>query len=67
MSANGPHTVEEAALTQQVEAASRECAALSAALPEASSIVYLLAVTVGALAGGLMLFRRAQPTLVDLI
>ena len=42
-------------------------AALSAALPEASSIVYLLAVTVAALAGGLLLFRRAQPTLVDLI
>jgi len=42
-------------------------AALSAALPEASSIVYLLAVTVGVLSGGLMVFRRAQPTLVDLI
>ena len=42
-------------------------AVLSAALPEASSIVYLLAVTLGALSGGLMLFRRAQPTLVDLI
>src|SRR4051795_13359707 len=42
-------------------------AALSAALPEASSIVYLLAVTGGGLAGGLVLFRRAQPTLVDLI
>jgi ABC-type polysaccharide/polyol phosphate export permease len=42
-------------------------AALSAALPEASSIVYLLAVTVGVLSGGFMVFRRAQPTLVDLI
>jgi ABC-type polysaccharide/polyol phosphate export permease len=42
-------------------------AVLSAALPEASSIVFLLAVTTGALAGGLTLFRRAQPILVDLI
>jgi ABC-type polysaccharide/polyol phosphate export permease len=42
-------------------------AALTAALPEASSIVYLVAVTFGAVTGGLMLFRRVQPTLVDLI
>ena len=42
-------------------------AMLSAALPAASSIVFLMAVTFGALAGGLTLFRRAQPTLVDLI
>ncbi len=42
-------------------------AALSAAIPEASSIVYLVTVTLGALGGGLLLFRRAQPALVDLI
>jgi len=42
-------------------------AILSAPLPEASSIVFLLVVTTGALAGGLTLFRRAQPSLVDLI
>jgi len=42
-------------------------AALSAAIPQASSIVYLVTVTLGVLGGGLMLFRRAQPTLVDLI
>jgi ABC-type polysaccharide/polyol phosphate export permease len=42
-------------------------AVLSSPLPEASSIVFLMAVTFGALAGGLTLFRRAQPTLVDLI
>jgi lipopolysaccharide transport system permease protein len=42
-------------------------ALLSDALPPAGSIVFLLAVTAGALAGGLTLFRRAQPSLVDLI
>lgn len=42
-------------------------AVLSAPLPEAGSIVFLLAVSTGALAGGLTLFRRAQPSLVDLI
>ncbi len=42
-------------------------AVLSAALPEVSSIVFLVAVATGVLVAGLMFFRRAQPMLVDLI
>jgi hypothetical protein len=46
MSANGPHSVEDAALTQQVEAAWRECDALTAALARSrrSRLVFLLLV-----------------------
>jgi len=42
-------------------------AVLSAALPEVSSIVFLVAVATGVFVAGLLFFRRAQPTLVDLI
>ncbi len=42
-------------------------AILSAALPGAGSIVYLLVVATALSAGGLMFFRRAQATLADLI
>lgn len=42
-------------------------AILSAALPGAVSIVYLLVVATALSAGGLMFFRRAQATLADLI
>lgn len=42
-------------------------AVLSAALPGAGSIVFLLAVALTSFGGGLFFFRRAQPTLVDLI
>ena len=42
-------------------------AMLSAALPAASSIVFLLVVAAGLFAGGLVFFRRAQATLADLI
>jgi ABC-type polysaccharide/polyol phosphate export permease len=39
----------------------------SAALPEVGSIVFLLVVASGVFVSGLLFFRRAQPTLVDLI
>jgi lipopolysaccharide transport system permease protein len=42
-------------------------AVLSAALPGAGSIVFLVAVSLGVFTAGLLFFRRAQPTLVDLI
>lgn len=42
-------------------------AILSAALPSAGSVVFLLAVAALLFAGGLMFFRRAQATLADLI
>jgi lipopolysaccharide transport system permease protein len=42
-------------------------AMLSAALPAASSIVFLLAVAAATFTGGLLFFRRAQGTLADLI
>jgi len=42
-------------------------AMLSAALPAAGSIVFLLIVAVGLFTGGLLFFRRAQATLADLI
>lgn len=42
-------------------------AVLSDALPEVTSIVFLLAVSAGAFIAGLLFFRRAQPALVDLI
>ncbi|MEA2236004.1 MAG: teichoic acid transport system permease protein [Thermoanaerobaculia bacterium] len=42
-------------------------ALLSAALPAAGSIVFLLAVAIASFTGGLMFFRRAQGTLADLI
>jgi lipopolysaccharide transport system permease protein len=42
-------------------------AMLTSALPAAGSIVFLLIVATGLFAGGLMFFRRAQRTLVDLI
>jgi lipopolysaccharide transport system permease protein len=42
-------------------------AVLSAALPEVGSIVFLLVVACGVFVAGLLFFRRAQPTLVDLI
>jgi ABC-type polysaccharide/polyol phosphate export permease len=42
-------------------------AMLSAALPEAGSIVFLLVVAIALFTGGLMFFRRAQGTLADLI
>lgn len=42
-------------------------AVLSDALPEVTSIVFLLAVSAGAFIAGLMFFRRARPVLVDLI
>lgn len=42
-------------------------ALLNAPLPEAGSIVFLLAVAFSLFAAGLWLFRRAQGTLVDLI
>lgn len=42
-------------------------ALLSAALPAAGSIVFLLVVAIALFAGGLLFFRRAQGTLADLI
>lgn len=42
-------------------------ALLGRPLPEADSIVFLLIVTVATFAGGLWIFRRARPTLADLI
>ena len=42
-------------------------ALLSEPLPSINSIVYLLVVTSAVFAGGLMFFRRAQPTVADLI
>jgi len=42
-------------------------AMLSASLPAAGSIVFLLAVATAAFTGGLLFFRRAQGTLADLI
>jgi ABC-type polysaccharide/polyol phosphate export permease len=42
-------------------------ALLSSALPQATSIVFLLAVAAGTLFLGLSFFRRARPGLVDLI
>jgi lipopolysaccharide transport system permease protein len=42
-------------------------AVLSKPLPDASSIVFLLIVASVVFSGGLLFFRRAQPTLVDLI
>jgi ABC-type polysaccharide/polyol phosphate export permease len=42
-------------------------AMLSAALPAAGSIVFLLAVATASFTGGLLFFRRAQGTLADLI
>lgn len=42
-------------------------AMLSAALPSASSIVFLLAVAAATFTGGLLFFRRTQGTLADLI
>jgi lipopolysaccharide transport system permease protein len=42
-------------------------AMLSAALPAAGSIVYLLVIASGLFTGGLFFFRRAQATLADLI
>jgi len=42
-------------------------ALLSTALPGAGSLVFLVAVAAAVFSGGLMFFRRAQPTLADLI
>ncbi len=42
-------------------------ATLGSPLPEAGSIVFLLIFTASVFASGLLFFRRAQPTLVDLI
>lgn len=42
-------------------------ALLSSAIPGAGSLVFLVAVAAAVFAGGLMFFRRAQPTLADLI
>ena len=42
-------------------------ATLGSPLPAAGSIVFLLIFTASVLASGLLFFRRAQPTLVDLI
>jgi ABC-type polysaccharide/polyol phosphate export permease len=42
-------------------------AMLSASLPSAVSLVYLLAVATATFTGGLLFFRRAQGTLADLI
>lgn len=42
-------------------------ATLSSPLPDAASIVFLLIVTASVFAAGLLFFRRAQPTLADLI
>jgi lipopolysaccharide transport system permease protein len=42
-------------------------AMLSAALPAAGSLVFLVAVAAVVCVGGLLFFRRAQPTLADLI
>ena len=42
-------------------------ALLSAALPAAGSLVFLVAVAAGLFVGGLLFFRRAQATLADLI
>ena len=42
-------------------------ALLSASLPSAGSLVFLVAVAAGLFSGGLMFFRRAQATLADLI
>lgn len=42
-------------------------ALLGSPLPRAASIVFLLVVASAVLAAGLLVFRRAQPTLVDLI
>jgi len=42
-------------------------ALLSSAIPGAGSLVFLVAVAAAVFAGGLLFFRRAQPTLADLI
>lgn len=42
-------------------------ALLASPLPDAASIVFLLIVASAVFTGGLLFFRRAQPTLVDLI
>jgi ABC-type polysaccharide/polyol phosphate export permease len=42
-------------------------AMLASPLPDGASIVFLLIVATAVLAAGLLFFRRAQPTLVDLI
>jgi len=42
-------------------------ATLGSPLPEAGSIVFLSIFTASVFASGLLFFRRAQPTLVDLI
>jgi len=42
-------------------------AVLSAPLPEVSSIVFLLSIASGTFVAGLLFFRRAQPSLVDLV
>jgi lipopolysaccharide transport system permease protein len=42
-------------------------AMLTSPLPDAASIVYLVAIAGSACAAGLMFFRRAQPSLVDVI
>ena len=42
-------------------------ALLSSALPGAGSLVFLVAVAAAVFSGGLLFFRRAQPTLADLI
>lgn len=42
-------------------------ASLSAPLPDLRSVVFLLTVTVAVFAGGVMFFRRARPSLADLI
>lgn len=42
-------------------------AVLSDPLPDAGSIVFLVAVAIGVFAAGLRFFRRAQPSLVDLV
>lgn len=42
-------------------------AVLSSALPDVSSVVFLLVFASGALFAGLLFFRRMQPTFVDLI
>jgi ABC-type polysaccharide/polyol phosphate export permease len=42
-------------------------AMLASPLPDAASIVFLLAVAIAVCSGGLFFFRRAQPSLVDVI
>ena len=42
-------------------------AVLASPLPEAGSLVYLLVAATAALTAGLLIFRKVQPTLVDLI